>query len=230
MFRSTPAPSCAQKKCTSTFGYRTGPEPRVRAVQTRRQAAVPVAGPRRLRAAHDARKAAPLARPHRAELPLRLHAAADAREPRRLSSYRLSRVLFRKSLSRGVPPWRESRPSLAWTLEPRVTICVRGSSVEASRGDAAAVTWTVRGDESRRRRGCDVDGPWRRVAATPRLRRGDSVSAALRSRRGRRGAVTASLLSTEYPRGILHCDSSKEYLTAAAAGDRRSPQVQIRPG
>ena len=149
MFRSTPAPSCAQKKCTSTFGYRTGPEPRVRAVQTRRQAAVPVAGPRRLRAAHDARKAAPLARPHRAELPLRLHAAADAREPRRLSSYRLSRVLFRKSLSRGVPPWRESRPSLAWTLEPRVAICVRGSSVEASRGDAAAVTWTFRGGESR---------------------------------------------------------------------------------
>ena len=29
-----------------------------------------------------------------------------------------------------------------------------------------------RGDESRRRRGCDVDSPWRRVAATPRPRRG----------------------------------------------------------
>ena len=30
-------------------------------------------------------------------------------------------------------------------------------------------------DESRRRRGCDVDVPWRRVAAPPRLRRGCSV-------------------------------------------------------
>ena len=45
----------------------------------------------------------------------------------------------------------------------------RGYSVETSRGDAAAATWIVRGDESRRR---DVDSPWRRVAATPRLRRG----------------------------------------------------------
>ena len=31
------------------------------------------------------------------------------------------------------------------------------------------------GDESRRRRGCDVDIPWRRVAVTPRLRRGYSL-------------------------------------------------------
>ena len=30
------------------------------------------------------------------------------------------------------------------------------------RGDAAAVTWTFRGDETRRRHGCDVDIPWRR--------------------------------------------------------------------
>ena len=36
-------------------------------------------------------------------------------------------------------------------------------------------TWTFCGDESRRRRGCDVDIQWRRVAATPRLRRGYSV-------------------------------------------------------
>ena len=31
------------------------------------------------------------------------------------------------------------------------------------------------GDESRRRRGCDVDIPWRRVATPPRLRRENCV-------------------------------------------------------
>ena len=33
-----------------------------------------------------------------------------------------------------------------------------------NRGDAAAGTWIFHGDESRRRRGCDVDIPWRQVA------------------------------------------------------------------
>ena len=55
----------------------------------------------------------------------------------------------------------------------------------ASRGDAAAATWIIRGDESRRRRGCDVESPWRRVAATPWLRRGKSVEGESRRRRGR---------------------------------------------
>ena len=50
----------------------------------------------------------------------------------------------------------------------------RGYSVETSRGTAAAATWILRGDKSRRRRGCHVNLPWRRVA-TPRLRRGYSV-------------------------------------------------------
>ena len=40
--------------------------------------------------------------------------------------------------------------------------------VSTSRGHAAAAPWRFRGDESRRRRGRDVDLPWRRVAATPR--------------------------------------------------------------
>ena len=40
------------------------------------------------------------------------------------------------------------------------------------RGAAAAAARRVRGNTSRRRRGGDVDSPWRRVAATPRLRRG----------------------------------------------------------
>ena len=38
----------------------------------------------------------------------------------------------------------------------------RGYSVETSRGDAAAATWIFSGDESRRRRGYDVDIQWRR--------------------------------------------------------------------
>ena len=41
-----------------------------------------------------------------------------------------------------------------------------------SRGTAAATAWIVRGGESLHRRGRDVDSPWRRVAATPRPRRG----------------------------------------------------------
>ena len=38
--------------------------------------------------------------------------------------------------------------------------------METSRGDATAATWIVRGDESRRRRGRDVDSPWRRMHST----------------------------------------------------------------
>ena len=52
----------------------------------------------------------------------------------------------------------------------------RGYSAETGRGTAAAATWTFRGGESRRRRGCHVDIPWRRVAATPRLRGGSSAA------------------------------------------------------
>ena len=53
-----------------------------------------------------------------------------------------------------------------------------------NRGDAAATTWLFRGDESRRRRGRDVDNPWRRVdaaAATWIIRGGKSTP---RPRRG----------------------------------------------
>ena len=53
----------------------------------------------------------------------------------------------------------------------------------AESGAAVAATWIVRGDESRRRRGRGGDIPWRRVAATPRPRRGYSVES--RRRRGR---------------------------------------------
>ena len=45
------------------------------------------------------------------------------------------------------------------------------------RDGRVATNWSriFRGDESRRRRGRDVDIPWRRVAAAPRVPRGNSV-------------------------------------------------------
>ena len=65
----------------------------------------------------------------------------------------------------------------------------------AEKRDAAAATWRVRGDESRRRRGRDVDilrkrvpdaaaATWRRIAATPRPRRGSSAETSPTPRRG----------------------------------------------
>ena len=54
--------------------------------------------------------------------------------------------------------------------------CFRRAGIpRTGRGDAAAATWKFRGDESRRRRGCDADILRRRVAATPWLRRGNSA-------------------------------------------------------
>ena len=51
-----------------------------------------------------------------------------------------------------------------------------------NRGDAAAATWIFPGDESRRRRGRDVDIPRRRVAATPWPIRGWSAETGVRLR------------------------------------------------
>ena len=51
-------------------------------------------------------------------------------------------------------------------------------------------TWIFRGDQSRRRRGCHVDSPWRPVAATPRVPRGSSE--ATTSGRGSRGEVNGT--------------------------------------
>ena len=54
------------------------------------------------------------------------------------------------------------------------------------------------GDGSRRRRGCHVDIPWRRVAATPRLRRlGCDAAAATWIIRGRRVAATRRVRGDE---------------------------------
>ena len=53
----------------------------------------------------------------------------------------------------------------------------RADSPLTNRGGAAAATWIFRGGNVRRRRGCDVDIPWRPRAAAPRRRRGYSVEA-----------------------------------------------------
>ena len=59
-----------------------------------------------------------------------------------------------------------------------------------SRGDAAVVAWIFRGEESRRRRGRDVDIPRRRVAATPRWWRGYSAETGARFRYATREKTT----------------------------------------
>ena len=50
----------------------------------------------------------------------------------------------------------------------------RGCDLQTGRGGAAAATWKFRGDESRRRRGRDVNSS-RRPVAPPRPRRGNSA-------------------------------------------------------
>ena len=61
----------------------------------------------------------------------------------------------------------------------------RGDAVEMSRGDAAAAAWVFRGDESRRRRGCDVGIPLRRDATAATWTFGQDAAAATRSRPAR---------------------------------------------
>ena len=58
-----------------------------------------------------------------------------------------------------------SKPSMCQVRDAyqRKYVC-RADMPRTSRGGAAATTWIVRGDESRRRRGCDVDILRRRVA------------------------------------------------------------------
>ena len=64
-----------------------------------------------------------------------------------------------------------ARFSIAAQMMSTLTGCVctlyfrRADLPKTGRGDAAATTWIVRGDETRRRRGHDVDSPRRRVAA-----------------------------------------------------------------
>ena len=69
---------------------------------------------------------------------------------------------------------------------PAAATC--GHSVEVSRGDAAAAAWIVRGDGSRRRRGCQPPAASSRVhrqPERPRARRSSSTSQTGRRRSGR---------------------------------------------
>ena len=49
--------------------------------------------------------------------------------------------------------------------EAEDTYCRRADLSPTNRGDAAGVTWILRGDESRRRRGCDADSSSRPARA-----------------------------------------------------------------
>ena len=69
-----------------------------------------------------------------------------------------------------------------------------GSPWRRSRGDAAAATWIVRGDEPRRRRGCGDKS---------QRRRGRDVDIPRRRRRGRRDWVETGA------RLRFHCDKTK---------------------
>ena len=72
--------------------------------------------------------------------------------------------------------------------------------------------------EARRRRGRDVDSPWRRVAATPRPRRGYSAKAS----RGRD-------LSSEYPRGTPRRGRDPASMTALPLARRlRRRTIRVR--
>ena len=84
-----------------------------------------------------------------------------------------------------------------------------GRFLSVDRGDAAAFTRIVRGNESRRRRGRNADIPWERVAATPRPRRGHSLDVVAATPRLRRGysdkshasGTSAALERRSYPDG-----------------------------
>ena len=86
-------------------------------------------------------------------------------------------------------------PLAHMALRPRTLAAkyVRRADISPmNRGDAAAATWIFRG-ESRRRCGCDVDIPWRQVAAASRPRRGCSAETS-------RGGATATMSHVDIPR------------------------------
>ena len=112
----------------------------------------------------------------------------------------------------------------------------------ASRGDDAAATRVVHGDQSQRRRGRDADGPWGPIAATPRPRRGwsmgtnrsDAAAATrifrgARRRRGRSrqrgdaGAAPSLDLSQHVAAVALRSVPREPYHLAVLRADRRPP-------
>ena len=106
--------------------------------------------------------------------------------------------------------------------------------METSRGAAVGAAWIVRGDESRRCRGChysvrrvrgrDVDSPWRRVAATPRV-------PLLRERRGRGRDVDSTWRRVAATPRVPRFDGT---LVRRAANENKTarpppPQTDARP-
>ena len=87
---------------------------------------------------------------------------------RRRSGVASRRSFGKAALARG------AGPVVDMSADEVAAMCVRGADPQTSRGDAAAATWIFRGDVTATRRGY----PRRRVAATPRPRRGHSVAAA----------------------------------------------------
>jgi len=84
----------------------------------------------------------------------------------------------------GQDPWRERRARLAVAAAARRAGTKWRGAFKMEFLCARRGASTFRSG-SRRRRGCDVDIPWRRVAAPPRLRRGHSVQTS-------RGAAAAA--------------------------------------
>ena len=64
-----------------------------------------------------------------------------------------------RALPEGVPELRAAFDELLDSLG--AAYVRRADTPQTGRGDAAATTWIFRGDGSRRRRGYDVDIPWR---------------------------------------------------------------------
>ena len=110
-----------------------------------------------------------------------------------------------------------------------------------NRGDAAAATWIVRGDESRRRRGCDVNSPRRRVASRSgdpfssgvpaihlrtRLQSHGVAAIPLRSNRVRR----ATTRSSARPRGRVGREPEPDVERLAAQRFQQMPRQRLEAG
>ena len=129
---------------------------------------------------------------------------------------------------------RRRRATVAAKTRPR-----GGESAETSRGEDAAATWTLRGDVSRRRRGRDVNRPWRQVerrrgssSFLPEFRRPQVRPRARGLRRRARDAADAhgrprAVLARRAPRALqLVLERRDAARHAAARRDRASVRLR----
>ena len=120
------------------------------------------------------------------------------------------------------------KPILDPLLEAEKTKYHRRADISlTNRGDAAAATWTFR-EVAATGRGRDVDIPWRRIAATPRLRRGDSAESR------RRAAAATWIFRGDASRRRRGCDvdihGHAAGTSSAGTGRRRRRCFCARPG